>query len=825
MTLTSTARSDPSRDAPQPALLRAIDEAMQIGLAVVDLQGRKIHVNPAMCRLVGWTAQELLGEMPPFTYWPASDVPRIQAVFDDALQGRIPAEGAIVHLLHRSGRRFPARIQVGPLTTGDRVAGWVATVTDVTESQAALAALTESEHRFQQLVNHIQEVFYVWDIERHSVLYVSPSCEHVFGRPSKALLDDASCFRELVEPSYRPVVDEARKRQALGQPTSVEYPIVRPDGSLRWIWDQGYPLADSGRGRVVGIAADVTRRRQAEEALHRQVHQLTEAEQLAGLGSCVLDVGSGTMGWSDGFRQLLRLPPTVPVGIRTALRPIARPGRRAVVMTLRRLAKDTIARQGETAADLMIGLRSGEWPERLIRLRACRHEQPAVGGARLIMTLQDVTERERMTADLERCRLHLEDLVMQRTRELADATRKADAASRAKSEFLANISHEIRTPMNAIIGLVHLLREHTPDPELQEGIRGIEVSANQLLDLVNDVLDLSKVEAGRLSLEEGEFDVRQLVADVVAVCRKSASAKGLTIQILVNEAVPTRLRGDRLRISQILLNLVTNAVKFTPRGRVELRVDPAPAADGHRNFRFQVQDTGIGIAAEDLPRLFEPFEQVGPRTTGRVTGSGLGLSISRRLVHLMGGRMDVRSQLGRGSVFSFDLPLSEPESPTGDARDTTRTVPAQPRAPLADVPDPQPPTLLQGRVLVVDDNRINRQVTCDILRRRGYAVDAAASGSEAIDRAADTAYDTILMDLRMPGIDGVTAARAIRQLPGNAHPVIIAMSGNVQFDQEDEWRHSGMDHFVAKPVRPRTLLATVEQSVQLAARRRTATQP
>jgi len=394
----------------------------------------------------------------------------------------------------------------------------------------------------------------------------------------------------------------------------------------------------------------------------------------------------------------------------------------------------------------------------------------------------------------------LEKRIQERTEQLEEAMRGAQAANQAKSDFLANVSHELRTPMNGVIGMLDLVLEGELAPEQAEQLQTAQSCAYSLLTLLNDLLDLSKIEAGKMTFERIPFQIRVMVDECIKAHSPRAVQNRTRLHSEISPDLPQQIVGDPLRIRQILSNLISNAVKFTQAGSVDVQVDSGFSIQGEFSLQFKVEDTGTGIPADKLASIFDKFTQADGSVSRKYGGTGLGLAITRKLVEMQNGVIDVESKVGEGTTFVVKLPcgIGVEEPGIGKAAEQTPAV------------SPDAPSNL-ARILVVEDNQVNQKVVTTVLRKRGFAIEVAGDGAECLSKLEkNLEFDLILMDVQMPVLDGLEATRLIRKDPRWKRLPIVAMTAHAMSGDKERCLDAGMNGYISKPVHPSQLLETVD---------------
>jgi PAS domain S-box-containing protein len=679
---------------------------------------------------------------------------------------------------------------------------------DITERRAgALAlesmskALATSHDLLQQIID-TAPIRVFWKDREGRYLGCNPLFAHDASKnaPSELIgCDDYAMGWAAQADQYR--ADDLAVMQT-GQPRlNYEELQTTPDGKTLWLRTSKVPLHDAA-GEVVGLLGlydDITEKKRAER-------RLTLALDASRILVWEMDFVTGKLGYDGGAM--------IGLGLDKANAPDTLGGWQARVHPDDRMRFTESVKQALQPDDT----RGFDCEYRLDDKSGSYHWLQTVGqivqrdadGRPLLAAGYSVNidERKQAEAELERHRLHLEERVQERTLELTEAKLAAEAANRAKSAFLANMSHELRTPMNGVMGMIDMAKRRVADPKGLDQLAKAKFSAERLLGVINDILDLSKIEAERLVFESVPLQIRTVVENIVNTLGPQIAEKGLRLKVdLPSALVQQAFMGDPLRLGQILLNLIGNAIKFTGQGEVTLRALTLAETVAAVQVRFEVADTGIGIDAQAQARLFQSFEQADNSMTRKYGGTGLGLAICKRLVEMMGGQIGVESTPGTGSTFWFVVSLKK------RAEDAVSPL----RAFESNSAEQRLQQDYAGTViLLAEDEPISQEISRGLLEEVGLVVVLAEDGMQALELARQNRYTLILMDMQMPNLNGVDATKAIRTLPGYEKTPILAMTANAFEEDRKICIEAGMDDHIPKPIDPdklyETLLEWLEQS-------------
>ncbi|MBF0283909.1 MAG: PAS domain-containing protein [Magnetococcales bacterium] len=646
---------------------------------------------------------------------------------------------------------------------------------------AANAALQESEGRYRAVLEDQTDLICRFRPEG-SFTFASETYCRFFNTSQEALRDGS--WKPSAIPEDRPMIEAKLAQLAPSHPVVViENRVTAGDGRLRWMQfvNRGF-FDDSGTLREIqSVGRDVTERKEAEEALRVANERLALAAAVGNIGVWEWDAASGRLIWDRRMFQMYGLDPAAPPPTYEQWRAMVLPEDMARLESSLRMAFQEMR---EFAEALRIVTPAGEW--RTIQVSAAVLRGGDGQGRGMIGVNLDITESQRIQTELQQ------------------AKEAAENASRAKSEFLAAMSHEIRTPLNVVLGMADLLLESAENDESRNYITKLQTAGGNLLELINQILDLSKVEAGELRLLEEPISLREVARQAVELLQVIAVGKGLRLTLEVDPALPPWIMGDELRLRQVLVNLVSNAVKFTEQGSVTVRVGLDEAAP--TTLRVRVEDTGIGIGPEHLETIFDRFTQADASVTRRYGGTGLGLSLSKALVERMGGRLGVESDFGQGSAFTFHLPF--------------RISP--PPAALPGLPDSHPAASSDAirplRILLAEDSEDNQTLIRAFLKNTPHHVVCVDDGAEAVNRMRRESFDLALMDVQMPVMDGYTATRLIRlheEQTSAAHRLpILSLTANALEGEAQRSQEAGCDFYLTKPIKKQRLLEVIQRFAQ-----------
>jgi PAS domain S-box-containing protein len=765
------------------------------GVQWIDVDGRIKYENPTAARMLGYEVDELIGKPAHSTMhhtrsdgtaFPQEEC-RIYATLKDGLARRVTDEV----FWRKDGTKFAVEYTCTSVQDKEgRSRGSVVVFDNITERKQTEDALRESNAKFQLLADNVTDAFWIRSPDMKVVHYVSPAFERIWGRSAASLYASPHEWADFTYAEDRPSVLEAFAGLTRDTPSlDIEYRIVRPGGELRWVRARGFQVRDAAQTliRLTGIVTDITERKRAAEALQ------TSLEEFRTLAEAMPQIVWITRpdGWNVYFNQHwmeytgLTLEESYGNGWNQPFHPDDQ-------------QRAWLAWQHATASIgtyvLECRLRRADGVYRWWLIRGLPLRDTAGNVIKWFGTCTDIHDLKLAELEISRTNQALQMEIVERKR----AEHAADAASRSKSEFLANMSHEIRTPLNGVIGMTELILGTQLSTEQREYVDMVKSSGESLLTVINDILDFSKIEAGMLAVDVIPFDLNDCLATTIKQLATRAHVKALELAYDIHPDVPTALSGDPHRLQQIVTNLLGNAIKFTEQGEVILKVEVETRTEQKVTLRFSVTDTGIGVPPEQQAAIFKPFTQADGSTTRKYGGTGLGLAISTNLVALLGGRIWLESEIGKGSTFhftvSFDLQLVPlHETATRDAQMMR----------LRDMP-----------VLVVDDNAVNRRILESMLKHWRMKPVLAASGRAGVaamqeSKRAGAAFPLVLLDSHMPVMNGFSVVEEIRKDPELAGATVLMLTSAGHRGDAARCRALGIAAYLTKPISKAELLEAI----------------